>query len=495
MPDKKKCPECGSPVSASGAAGGLCPRCLIKQGMAGQGPTRTGGGGAGRFQPPALEELAARFPQLEILELIGQGGMGAVYKARQPGLDRFVALKILSPELVRDAAFAERFGREARTLAKLSHPHIVGIHDFGEVEGLYYLIMEYVGGATLREVMQSARLSTIDALGLVPQLCDALQFAHDVGVVHRDIKPENILLDNAGKVKIADFGLAKLIAPDRAEGVSLTVSGAVMGTPAYMAPEQIEHPLDVDHRADIYAVGVVFYEMLTGELPLGRFDPPSSKVKLDIRLDGVVLRALAKEPTRRYQFASEVTADLEEIDNGAAPMPPPAAAEQAGKRTITVKRPPAVSWMAAFSLCMSGLLVAMPGAAALLFLLGARGAPPLGFQIGGPPHPSLMLMAIIGPLCMALLVWHLVAGIGALRLRNWGRFNLIILACLELPLPLLFLMSPFLLLALPVTVISGLILFYLFKPAVARMFELGPGKATLPTAEADAIEALYVRKF
>jgi serine/threonine protein kinase len=125
--------------------------------------------------------------------------------------------------------------------------------------------------------MRTGHLSAADALGLVPQLCDALQFAHDAGVVHRDIKPENILLDHAGNVKIADFGLAKLIAPNRAEGVSLTNSGAVMGTPAYMAPEQIEHPLAVDHRADIYAVGVVFYELLTGELPLGRFAPPRAR--------------------------------------------------------------------------------------------------------------------------------------------------------------------------------------------------------------------------
>jgi tRNA A-37 threonylcarbamoyl transferase component Bud32 len=465
----------------------------MKEGI-GQGATRTGGGGAGRFQAPAPEELTDRFPQLEIIELIGQGGMGAVYKARQSGLDRFVALKILSPELVRDAAFAERFSREARTLAKLSHPHIVGIHDFGEVEGLFYLIMEYVDGATLRDVLRSARLSTIDALGLVPQLCDALQFAHDAGVVHRDIKPENILLDNSGRVKIADFGLAKLIAPDRAEGVSLTVSGAVMGTPAYMAPEQIEHPLDVDHRADIYAVGVVFYEMLTGELPLGRFEPPSRKVKLDIQLDEVVLRALAKEPARRYQLAREVSADLAQIDRSECPPAPPAAAEP-GKRKINIKRPPVVSWMAAYSFLMSALALAVPGAAALFFLVGARSHPPFVIQMGGPPRPGLMLLSIIGPVCMALIVWHIVAGIGALRLRNWGRFNLIILAVCELPLPLLFVLSPLLLFALPVSVISALMLIYLFKPAVARMFELGPGPVTLPEAEANAIEALRVRKF
>ena len=143
--------------------------------------------------------------------------MGSVYKARQPRLDRTVALKILAPRLVQDPAFAERFSREARTLAKLSHPHIVAIHDFGEADGFYYFVMEYVDGAALREVMRASRLSAADALGLVPQLCDALQFAHDAGVVHRDIKPENILLDRDGNVKIADFGLAKLIAPGRAD--------------------------------------------------------------------------------------------------------------------------------------------------------------------------------------------------------------------------------------------------------------------------------------
>jgi serine/threonine protein kinase len=284
---------------------------------AGQGPTQTGGG-VGHFDPPTPEKLADSFPQLEVLELIGQGGMGAVYRARQPTLDRTVALKILAPHLVQDPAFAERFSREARTLARLSHPHIVSIHDFGEADGLYYLVMEYVDGATLREVMRAGRLSAADALGLVPQLCDALQFAHETGIVHRDIKPENILLDHAGNVKIADFGLAKLIAPDRVDGVSLTISGAVLGTPVYMAPEQIEHPLDVDHRADIYAVGVVFYEMLTGELPLGRFVPPSRKVEVDVRVDEVVLKALEKEPRLRYQQASDVRTEIDNISSTAA---------------------------------------------------------------------------------------------------------------------------------------------------------------------------------
>jgi tRNA A-37 threonylcarbamoyl transferase component Bud32 len=489
MPDEKKCPECGSAVSESGEAGGLCPRCLLK---AGEKQTETGGG-VGKFDPPTPEKLAESFPQLEILELIGQGGMGAVYKARQPKLDRTVALKILAPQLVQDPAFAERFSREARTLAKLSHPHIVGIHDFGESDGLYYFVMEYVDGAALREVMQSGRLSAADALGLVPQLCDALQFAHEAGVVHRDIKPENILLDHAGNVKIADFGLAKLIAPDRVEGVSLTLSGAVMGTPAYMAPEQIEHPLDVDHRADIYAVGVVFYEMLTGELPLGRFDPPSSKVELDIRLDQVVLRALAKEPTRRYQKAREVRDDLEQLDNlETAPPPPPV---QPGKRSITITRPSIVSWIAAYSFLMAGLLPALAGAASMWFLVGGRGGfavgPWVGFH-GGSTRSGLILMACLAPLCLIFAVWHLIAGIGMLKLRNWGRFNAIILAIIELPWIFFAPASGLMLLLFPVTIISGLILFYLFRPIIARIFLLGLGPATVREEEVEAIERAFV---
>jgi hypothetical protein len=153
-------------------------------------------------------------------------------------------------------------------------------------------------------------LSPGDALRIVPQVCEALQFAHDAGIVHRDIKPENILVDTQGRVKIADFGLAKLLSPTAPADLTLTAEHDVLGTPRYMAPEQIEHPADVDHRADIYSLGVVLYEMLTGELPLGRFAPPSQKVRVDVRLDEVVLRTLEKEPSRRYQHASDVKTDL-----------------------------------------------------------------------------------------------------------------------------------------------------------------------------------------
>jgi tRNA A-37 threonylcarbamoyl transferase component Bud32 len=255
--------------------------------------------------------LAARFPQLEILELLGKGGMGAVYKARQKGLDRLVALKILPPEVSRDPAFVERFLREARALARLNHPNIVGVYDFGKNDGLCYFLMEYVDGVNLRQAIQAGSMPAKAALAVVPQICDALQFAHDEGIVHRDIKPENILIDKRGRVKIADFGLAKLLDPSHPE--HLTGTQQVMGTLRYMAPEQLEGTREVDHRADIYSLGVVFYELLTGELPLGRFAPPSKKVQVDVRLDEIVLRALEKEPELRFQHASDVKTEVEAI--------------------------------------------------------------------------------------------------------------------------------------------------------------------------------------
>ncbi len=300
------CPHCGQRL-APGSAQGLCPACLLRQ--AAQDSAASGPGLAG-FTPPSPQELAGLFPQLEILELLGRGGMGAVYKARQKSLDRVVALKILPAEAGTDPAFAERFQREARALAQLSHPHIVGVHDFGQAGKFAYFVMEYMDGVNLRQLERAGRLSPREALAIVPQICEALQFAHDRGVVHRDIKPENILVDAQGRVKIADFGLAKLMRPE-VGGADLTLTRQTMGTPHYMAPEQIEKPASVDHRADIYSLGVVFYEMLTGELPLGRFAPPSQKVQVDVRLDEIVLKTLEKEPVLRYQQAGEVKTQVE----------------------------------------------------------------------------------------------------------------------------------------------------------------------------------------
>jgi serine/threonine protein kinase len=273
------------------------------------------------FVPPKPEELAAHFPELEILELIGRGGMGMVYKARQKRLDRLVALKILPPSVSHSPAFAERFAREAKALAHLSHPNIVTVHDFGQTDGLFYFVMEFVDGVNLRQLLNSAKITPKEALAIVPQICDGLQYAHDKGVVHRDIKPENILLSKDGTVKIADFGLAKLMGYE-SQDLAITSAVDVMGTPHYMAPEQVEHPQEVDHRADIYSVGVVFYQMLTGELPIGLFAPPSRKVQIDVRLDEIVLRALEKEPERRYQQASVLKTEIETIAATPPTKPP-----------------------------------------------------------------------------------------------------------------------------------------------------------------------------
>ncbi len=335
MTEPGRCPRCGADLPADAPAD-LCPACLLRQAMGGDPAGRRG-------MPPAATpaDLAGLFPQLEILDLLGRGGMGVVYKARQPKLDRLVALKVLPAEIGRDPAFAERFVREARALARLDHPGIVAVHDFGESGGLFFLVMQFVDGANLRQVLQEGRLTPEEALRLVPQICEALQYAHEQGVVHRDIKPENILLDRRGRVKIADFGLAKLVGHGPA-GWPLTGSGQVMGTPHYMAPEQTERPREVDHRADIYSLGVVFYEMLTGELPLGRFPLPSSKAGVDARLDGVVLRALEKEPGRRYQHADEVKTEVESISAGQPPLGGwgPTGAPAGEDPTEVVGRPP-----------------------------------------------------------------------------------------------------------------------------------------------------------
>jgi serine/threonine protein kinase len=306
---ENKCPQCGTPLPSGGLAG-LCPACLLKQAATETAvPTSVP-----NFQPPTVEELARLFPQLEIISLIGRGGMGAVYKARQPLLDRIVALKILPAAVTRGTDFGDRFTREARALAKLNHPNIVMVYEFGQITGQPYFIMEFVDGVNLRQLEREGRLTPREALLIVPQICEALQFAHDAGIVHRDIKPDNILLDKKGRVKIADFGIAKILGTS--EDPAIPVTQGAIGTPHYMAPEQVERPQTVDHRADIFSLGVVFYEMLTGELPLGRFAPPSSGprgVRVDVRLDEVVLRALEREPDLRYQHASQVKTAVDYI--------------------------------------------------------------------------------------------------------------------------------------------------------------------------------------
>ena len=206
METERICPSCKKPLAAD-APMGLCPQCLLKGGFATEAPTAAGG----NFVPLPVEEITKLFPNLEILGFLGKGGMGAVYKARQPNLDRLVALKILPPALSNEPGFLERFNREARALARLNHANIVTVHDFGRVGEMPYLLMELVDGANLRQMEQAGRLTPEQALAIVPQICEALQYAHNEGIVHRDIKPENLLMDKRGRVKITDFGIAKIV--------------------------------------------------------------------------------------------------------------------------------------------------------------------------------------------------------------------------------------------------------------------------------------------
>ena len=299
------CPECGVTLRTDAPAG-LCPRCLMGKAM--QPTALEGEPDVAGADTPSLAEVREAFPELEVLSLIGRGGMGAVFRARQPKLNRDVALKILPRSLGVDASFAERFQREAQALAALNHPNIVTIHDFGDQRGFYYLLMEFVDGMNLRELLRNRRLSPEEALAIVPPLCEALQSAHEHGIVHRDIKPENLLLDKAGQVKIADFGIMRMVDANQA----LESESKAAGTPGYMAPEQLHSPDKVDNRADIYSLGVVIYEMLTGEKPSATLVPPSSKVAIDVRLDDIVLRALSNEPERRYQTASDLRTQVEQ---------------------------------------------------------------------------------------------------------------------------------------------------------------------------------------
>ena len=362
MKESKKdnhCTTCDSEIPAA-APGGLCPKCLLKSSIPEQAeeppdddlptmamdaelptdfstavasaatssnakaspPEKTG---AVDFAP-SHEELESLFPDLEILELLGAGGMGAVYKARQKRLDRLVALKVLScpPEL--HESFSLRFEREAQLLAKLHHSNIVTIFDFGEIkEGgpnglpLFYFLMEYVDGSDLSKRIRSGSLSVDETLAIIPQICEALQMAHDAGITHRDVKPANILLDSEGQARVADFGVAKIVENEDDLMTGLTLTGTTMGTPHYMAPEQWDAPEKVDHRSDIYSLGVIFYQMLTGDRPVGRFKSPSQKVGVDPRIDDVIYKALETKRENRYQQAGDLADDVRKIVATQAP--------------------------------------------------------------------------------------------------------------------------------------------------------------------------------
>ncbi|MFO1482822.1 MAG: bifunctional serine/threonine-protein kinase/formylglycine-generating enzyme family protein [Verrucomicrobiaceae bacterium] len=308
----KSCPKCGAALP-SDATDGLCPNCLMGEAMQ---PTIVSDASKPKTHAAILapEELAPFFPQYEILRMLGRGGMGAVYLARQISLNRLVAIKVLPADMVdAEQGFAERFKNEAQAMARLSHPGIVAVYDFGQTtNGLLYIVMEYIEGTDVQLMLTSqGRLHSAHAMAITAHVCDALQYAHSCGIIHRDIKPSNIMVGNNGVVKVADFGLAKM---SHAQTTGLTQSGMAMGTPHFMAPEALTLGSAVDQRADIYAVGVMLYQMLTGKLPQGMFEMPSFQVPgLDPRYDRIVAKALREDRSVRYQAAAELRHDLDAI--------------------------------------------------------------------------------------------------------------------------------------------------------------------------------------
>lgn len=258
-----------------------------------------------RAVPLSTAELDALIPAYEFTDYIDSGGMGAVYKAVQKSLNRVVAVKLLPKGHLEKEGFKERFKREAEALARLNHPNIISVYDCGETaEGQMYYVMEFVSGMDLHHLLRRDPPGPQKIVQIIAQVCEALQHAHEQGIVHRDIKPANILVDDQGRVKVADFGLAKILGE---EVVHHTAVGTAMGTPEYIAPEALENSARVDHRADIYSLGVVTYELFTGLLPKGEWDPPSRCSGTDKRVDTLVSRALQQNPDKRYQSVNDIT--------------------------------------------------------------------------------------------------------------------------------------------------------------------------------------------
>jgi hypothetical protein len=274
--------------------------------------------------------------QYRIVEQVGLGGMATVYKAFQPALDRYVAIKVLPAYYAHEPGFAERFVREAKAVARLTHPHVLPIYDFGQENGLSYIVMQYVPSGTLKDMLGQP-VNLVKAAEIVEQIADALDYAHEQGIIHRDVKPSNVLMDRGRWVLLSDFGLAKMV-----EGsAQLTGSGVGVGTPAYMAPEQ-GRGLKVDRRADIYSLGIILYEMATGRVPFEAETPMAVVVKhiteplplprsirpdLPETVERIILKALAKSPGDRYELAGNLAAALRQavtgLETGAAEGFPP----------------------------------------------------------------------------------------------------------------------------------------------------------------------------
>lgn len=259
------------------------------------------------FVPPTPEELVPLFPAYEIESFIASGGMGAVYQARRRSLDRPVAIKILPREFGADEQFRASFEAEAKAMARLNHPNLIGVYDFGDIDGMLYIIMELVHGKSLYHSAYGVAIEQKEAARLVTGICRGLTHAHQAGILHRDIKPANILLTMDAQPKIGDFGLARPVGHEHDD------DEIIYGTPGYSAPEVLNHPEAVDQRTDLYAVGVLLYELLTGQLPPDPWQPPSTFAKIDPAFNNILRRATHPSPELRYADPNELGDELEDI--------------------------------------------------------------------------------------------------------------------------------------------------------------------------------------
>ncbi len=312
--------------------------------------------------------MSAYLPQFQFEKLAAWGGMGAVYKAHQPSLDRKVGVKILPPEFGSEEGFAERFKVEARAMAKLNHTNIVGVYDFGITPGGHlYLVMEWIEGRSLHDVIHKTTLPLRKATNLAMQLCEALSFAHEHGIIHRDIKPGNIMVNDADHVKVADFGLARPASNEVEEDNP-------MGTPDYAAPE-IRGGSVTDHRVDIFAVGVVLYEMLTGRVPETPRRPVTIYAKVSSRWDEIIAKAIHPDPNKRYQDAGEFRVHINVAMKQEAGVPVPEMADSKAKGPPRQKKAPPMSQKQQMVLTLSFVGVVLLALLALVFWPTGKSSP------------------------------------------------------------------------------------------------------------------------